>query len=113
VISRRANGGRLEDMGYLPNTSVRPRIPRGRRSTRLRTGLLTRVGGIHGRFIREQLVREGVDVGVSSLIRTPDCLVILEYAIVRPFAAFYRENARYGAVRAGSRRRVRLAARAH
>src|SRR6476646_11766311 len=58
-------GGRLEDMasfakyvgGSPTNTAV------GAARLGLRTALLTRVGADHmGRFIREQLVREGVDV---------------------------------------------------
>ncbi len=63
-------GGRLEDMasfskyigGSPTNTAV------GGARLGLRTGLITRVGHDHfGRFIREQLVREGVDVtGVKT-----------------------------------------------
>lgn len=58
-------GGRLEDMssfakflgGSPANTAT------GAARLGLRAGLLTRVGADHmGRFIREQLVREGVDV---------------------------------------------------
>jgi 5-dehydro-2-deoxygluconokinase len=58
-------GGRLEDMGNFvkavggspTNTSI------GLARLGLKPGLITRVGDEHmGRFIREQLVREGVDV---------------------------------------------------
>src|ERR1700748_2976651 len=59
-------GGRLEDMGsfakYVGGSPTNTAIAAARLG--LRTGLLTRVGADHmGRFIREQLVREGVDVG--------------------------------------------------
>src|ERR1700676_3668639 len=58
-------GGRLEDMGSFakyvggsPTNTVGGAARLG-----LNTGLLTRVGADHmGRFIREQLVREGIDV---------------------------------------------------
>src|SRR6202012_4303392 len=63
-------GGRLEDMGsfakYVGGSPTNTAIAAARLG--LRTGLLTRVGADHmGRFIREQLAREGVDVrGVRS-----------------------------------------------
>ncbi|MDQ2948852.1 MAG: PfkB family carbohydrate kinase, partial [Acidobacteriota bacterium] len=58
-------GGRLEDMGtfakYVGGSPTNTAIAAARLG--LRTGLLTRVGADHmGRFIREELVREGVDV---------------------------------------------------
>lgn len=90
-------GGRLEDMtsfakyigGSPTNTAV------GASRLGLRSGLLTRVGGDHfGRFIREQLIREGVstrgvltdDARLTALvflgIRDPDTFPLV----------FYREN---------------------
>src|SRR6186997_3336426 len=58
-------GGRLEDMGsfakYVGGSPTNTAIGAARLG--LRTALLTRVGADHmGRFIREQLQREGVDV---------------------------------------------------
>src|SRR6187549_3028933 len=58
-------GGRLEDMGsfakYVGGSPTNTAIGGSRLG--LRTALLTRVGADHmGRFIHEQLVREGVDV---------------------------------------------------
>jgi 5-dehydro-2-deoxygluconokinase len=58
-------GGRLEDMGsfakYVGGSPTNTAIGAARLG--LKTALLTRVGADHmGRFIREQLVREGVDV---------------------------------------------------
>ncbi len=61
----------------------------------LKTGLLTRVGADHmGRFIREQLLREGLDV---SSVRTdearPTALVVLGIRNRETFPLiFYREN---------------------
>lgn len=57
-------GGRLEDMGsfakYLGGSPTNTAAGGARLG--LKTGLLTRVGADHmGRFIREQLEREGVD----------------------------------------------------
>lgn len=63
-------GGRLEDMGsfekYIGGSPTN--IACGTVRLGLRSGLITRVGDEHmGRFIREQLVREGVDVrGVKN-----------------------------------------------
>jgi 5-dehydro-2-deoxygluconokinase len=61
----------------------------------LRAGLLTRVGADHmGRFIREQLAREGVDV--SGVISDPDRLTALAILGIRDRDTFpllfYREN---------------------
>src|SRR6185369_15022649 len=58
-------GGRLEDMGgfakYLGGSPTNTAVGGARLG--LTTALLTRVGADHmGRFIREQLAREGVDV---------------------------------------------------
>lgn len=74
-------GGRLEDMGsfnkYIGGspTNVACRAAR----LGLKSALITKVGDEHmGRFIREQLVREGVDVrGVATDHERPTALVIL------------------------------------
>jgi 5-dehydro-2-deoxygluconokinase len=90
-------GGRLEDMasfakylGGSPTNTVAGGARLG-----LRTGLLTRVGADHmGRFIREQLQREGVDVaGVLSDADRLTALVILGIRDRVNFPLiFYREN---------------------
>ena len=59
-------GGRLEDMQsfakYLGGSSAN--LAAGLARLGLKPAMLTRVGDEHmGRFVREQLVREGVDVG--------------------------------------------------
>ena len=59
-------GGRLEDMQsfakYLGGSSAN--LAAGLARLGLKPAMLTRVGDVHmGRFVREQLVREGVDVG--------------------------------------------------
>lgn len=90
-------GGRLEDVqsfakyvgGCPTNISV------GTARLGLRSALLTRVGDEHmGRFIREQLEREGVDT--SHVITDPDrltALVILGIRDRKTFPLiFYREN---------------------
>ena len=61
-------GGRLEDMGsfakYVGGSPTNTAIGAARLG--LKSALLTRVGADHmGRFIREQLAREGVDVSVG------------------------------------------------
>src|SRR5579864_5806950 len=71
-------GGRLEDMGsfakYLGGSPANTAVGGARLG--LETALLTRVGGDHmGRFIREQLVREGVDV--ASVLTDPERLTAL------------------------------------
>ncbi|KAF1721447.1 bifunctional 5-dehydro-2-deoxygluconokinase/5-dehydro-2-deoxyphosphogluconate aldolase [Pseudoxanthomonas wuyuanensis] len=90
-------GGRLEDMasfakyigGSPTNTAV------GGARLGLRTGLLTRVGADHfGRFIREQLNREGVStIGVKE---DPERLTALVFLGIRDPDTFplifYREN---------------------
>ncbi|WP_454832210.1 bifunctional 5-dehydro-2-deoxygluconokinase/5-dehydro-2-deoxyphosphogluconate aldolase [Pseudoxanthomonas wuyuanensis] len=90
-------GGRLEDMasfakyigGSPTNTAV------GGARLGLRTGLLTRVGADHfGRFIREQLTREGVStIGVKE---DPERLTALVFLGIRDPDTFplifYREN---------------------
>ncbi|MFV3127194.1 bifunctional 5-dehydro-2-deoxygluconokinase/5-dehydro-2-deoxyphosphogluconate aldolase [Niveispirillum sp. KHB5.9] len=90
-------GGRLEDMasfakyvgGSPTNTAV------GGARLGLRTGLLTRVGADHmGRFIAEQLEREGVETsGVLSDPARLTALVILGIRDRHSFPLiFYREN---------------------
>lgn len=90
-------GGRLEDMqsfakyigGSPTNTSV------GGARLGLRTGLLTRVGEDHfGRFIREQLIREGVEThGVTADPQRLTALVFLGIRDPDTFPlVFYREN---------------------
>lgn len=90
-------GGRLEDMrsfakyvgGSPTNTAV------GAARLGLRAGLLTRVGADHfGRFIREQLVREGVESrGVLSDPARLTSLVFLGIRDPETFPLiFYREN---------------------
>ncbi|NZA26886.1 5-dehydro-2-deoxygluconokinase [Luteimonas sp. SJ-92] len=90
-------GGRLEDMlsfakyvgGSPTNTAV------GAARLGLRTGLLTRVGEDHfGRFIGEQLAREGVST--QGVIADPQRLTALAFLGIRdpdtfPLV-FYREN---------------------
>jgi 5-dehydro-2-deoxygluconokinase len=90
-------GGRLEDMatfskslGGSPTNTVTGAARLG-----LKTGLLTRVGGDHmGRFVREQLVREGVDVaGVIADHERLTALVVLGIRDRERFPLiFYREN---------------------
>jgi len=90
-------GGRLEDMasfakyvgGSPTNTAV------GGARLGLSTALLTRVGADHmGRFIREQLEREGVDV--RGVIPDPERLTALVVLGIRDQDSFplifYREN---------------------
>lgn len=90
-------GGRLEDMGsfnkYIGGSPTN--IAAGCARLGLKSGLITRVGDEHmGRFIREQLVREGVDV--RGVITDPDRLSALVLLGIRnqdqfPLI-FYREN---------------------
>jgi 5-dehydro-2-deoxygluconokinase len=90
-------GGRLEDMGsfakYLGGSPANTAVGGARLG--LRTALLTRVGADHmGRFIREQLVREGVDV--ASVLTDPDRLTALVVLGIRDRDSFplifYRED---------------------
>lgn len=90
-------GGRLEDMGsfakYVGGSPTNTAIAAARLG--LKTGLLTRVGADHmGRFIREQLMREGVDVhGVIADSERLTALVILGIRDRETFPLiFYREN---------------------
>lgn len=90
-------GGRLEDMmsfakyigGSPTNTAV------GASRLGLRSGLLTRVGADHfGRFIREQLQREGVST--QGVLEDPERLTALVFLGIRDPESFplvfYREN---------------------
>ncbi len=90
-------GGRLEDMGsfakYVGGSPTNTAVGAARLG--LRAGLLTRVGSDHmGRFIREQLTREGVDV--SGVISDPDRLTALAILGIRDQEnfplIFYREQ---------------------
>jgi 5-dehydro-2-deoxygluconokinase len=90
-------GGRLEDMGsfakYVGGSPTNTAVAAARLG--LNTGLLTRVGADHmGRFIREQLVREGVDVrGVLDDSQRLTALVVLGIRDRDTFPLiFYREN---------------------
>jgi 5-dehydro-2-deoxygluconokinase len=90
-------GGRLEDMGsfakYVGGSPTNTAIGASRLG--LRTGLITRVGGDHmGRFIREELARDGVDVhGVHTDAERLTALVILGIRDRESFPLiFYREN---------------------
>ena len=90
-------GGRLEDMGsfqkYIGGSPTN--MAAGMARLGLKSGLITRVGDEHmGRFIREELVREGVDVqGVKT---DPDRLTALVLLGIRDEdhfpLIFYREN---------------------
>lgn len=90
-------GGRLEDMGsfakYIGGSPTNTAVAAARLG--LKSGLLTRVGADHmGRFIREQLAREGVDVhGVLADPERLTALVILGIRDRETFPLiFYREN---------------------
>jgi 5-dehydro-2-deoxygluconokinase len=90
-------GGRLEDMGsfakYLGGSPTNTAAGASRLG--LRTALITRVGDDHmGRFIRETLEREGVDVrGVLTDPRRLTALVVLGIRDRESFPlVFYREN---------------------
>ncbi|RYF92405.1 MAG: 5-dehydro-2-deoxygluconokinase, partial [Caulobacteraceae bacterium] len=91
-------GGRLEDMAsfakYVGGSPTNTAIGAARLG--LKAGLVTRVGADHmGRFIAEQLVREGVDTtGVVSDPERLTALVILGIRDRETFPLiFYRENA--------------------
>jgi 5-dehydro-2-deoxygluconokinase len=90
-------GGRLEDMGsfakYIGGSPTN--IAAGAARLGLRSAVITRVGDEHmGRFIREQLQREGVDVrGVVTDPERLTALVILGIRDQQQFPLiFYREN---------------------
>jgi len=90
-------GGRLEDMGsfrkYIGGSPTN--IACGTARLGLKSAVITRVGNEHmGRFIREQLVREGVDVrGVTTDPARLTALVLLGIRDEEQFPLiFYREN---------------------
>lgn len=90
-------GGRLEDMKsfskYVGGSSGNMCIGMARQG--LRAAMLSRVGDEHmGRFIREQMQREGVDV--THLVTDPDRLTALVILGIRDVSSFplifYRED---------------------
>ena len=90
-------GGRLEDMAsfnkYIGGSPTN--MACGTARLGLKSGLITRVGDEHmGRFIREQLVAEGVDV--QGVITDPERLTALVLLGIRDQEQFplifYREN---------------------
>ena len=90
-------GGRLEDMGsfqkYVGGSPTN--MATGTARLGLRSALITRVGDEHmGRFLREELVREGVDVrGVKTDPERLTALVLLGIRDEKQFPLiFYREN---------------------
>lgn len=90
-------GGRLEDMGsfskYIGGSPTN--IAAGTARLGMKSALITRVGDEHmGRFIREQLAREGVDTaGVATDPERLTALVILGIRDEDHFPLiFYREN---------------------
>ena len=90
-------GGRLEDMGsfskYIGGSPTN--IAAGAARLGLRSAVITRVGAEHmGRFIREQLIREKVDVrGVKTDPERLTALVLLGIRDQQHFPMiFYREN---------------------
>ena len=90
-------GGRLEDMGsfdkYIGGSPTN--IACGTARLGLKSAVITRVGDEHmGRFIREQLTREGVDTrGVKTDPHRLTALVLLGIRDQEQFPLiFYREN---------------------
>ncbi|HVG48759.1 MAG TPA: PfkB family carbohydrate kinase, partial [Rubellimicrobium sp.] len=90
-------GGRLEDMGsfqkYIGGSPTN--MAAGTARLGLRSALITRVGDEHmGRFIREELAREGVDVrGVKTDPERLTALVILGIRDQESFPLiFYRTD---------------------
>lgn len=90
-------GGRLEDMGsfqkYIGGSPTN--MAAGTARLGLKSALITRVGDEHmGRFIREELAREGVDVrGVKTDPERLTALVLLGIRDESQFPLiFYREN---------------------
>ena len=90
-------GGRLEDMAsfakYIGGSPTN--IAAGSARLGLRSALITRVGDEHmGRFIREQLEREGVDT--RGIVTDPERLTALVILGIRDQSQFplifYREN---------------------
>ena len=103
-------GGRLEDMGsfqkYIGGSPTN--MAAGTARLGLKSALITRVGDEHmGRFIREELAREGVDVrGVQTDPERLTALVLLGIRDDKQFPAdlLPRELRRHGAVRRRHRR---------
>jgi 5-dehydro-2-deoxygluconokinase len=90
-------GGRLEDMATFAKSvgGCPANIAIGAARLGLRSGVITRVGDEPmGRFVREQMQREGVDVsGVSTDPERLTALVVLGVRDERAFPLiFYREN---------------------
>jgi len=90
-------GGRLEDMGSFSKAvgGCPTNIAIGTARLGLRSAVITRVGDEHmGRFIREQLAREGVDTrGVHTDPARLTALVILGVRDDKNFPLiFYRDN---------------------
>lgn len=90
-------GGRLEDMAsfnkYIGGSPTN--MAAGTARLGLKSALITRVGDEHmGRFIREELIREGVDVrGVKTDPERLTALVLLGIRDQQQFPLiFYREN---------------------
>ena len=90
-------GGRLEDMAsfqkYIGGSPTN--IAAGTARLGMRSALITRVGNEHmGRFIREELAREGVDVsGIVTDKERLTALVLLGIRDEKQFPLiFYREN---------------------
>lgn len=90
-------GGRLEDMGsfakYVGGSPTN--MATGTARLGLKSALITRVGDEHmGRFLREELAREGVDV--RGVVTDPDRLTALVILGIRDQdhfpLIFYREN---------------------
>ena len=96
-------GGRLEDMGSFSKAvgGCPTNIAIGTARLGLRSAVITRVGDEHmGRFIREQLAREGVAVdGVHTDPARLTALVILGVRDDKNFPLiFYRDNCADGAL---------------
>ncbi|MBV8663816.1 MAG: 5-dehydro-2-deoxygluconokinase, partial [Hyphomicrobiales bacterium] len=96
-------GGRLEDMASFSKAvgGCPTNIAIGAARLGLKSGLITRVGDEHmGRFIREQCLREGVDVaGVHTDPERLTALVLLGIRDDKTFPLiFYRENCADGAL---------------
>ena len=90
-------GGRLEDMGSFSKAvgGCPTNIAIGTARLGLRSGVITRVGDEHmGRFIREQLAREGVAIeGVHTDPARLTALVLLGVRDEHSFPLiFYRDN---------------------
>ena len=96
-------GGRLEDMASFSKAvgGCPSNIAIGSARLGLKSGLITRVGDEHmGRYIREQLAREGVDVtGVHTDPDRLTSLVLLGIRNSKNFPLiFYRDNCADGAL---------------